>query len=95
MYIIFFFCSVSKSQLFCLLSLSLPELYCTLELFVKWISINGTYDFSELPLVMKQHLDPENMTALQNLDVGFKGKPLCAEHFCCNYTFQECYLPIG
>ena len=61
-----------KSQLACLLSLKLPYLYSTLELFVQWIK-DGTYDFHHLPLVMKKHLDGTDLENLQKIPVMFEG----------------------
>ena len=70
-------CSLSQpgceSQLACLLSLKLPYLYSTLELFVQWIQ-DGIYDFHHLPLVMKKHLEDKDVEMLQNIVVKYGGK---------------------
>ena len=73
-------CSLSQpgceSQLACLLSLKLPYLYSTLELFVQWVQ-DGIYDFHHLPLVMKKHLEDGDVETLQKIIVNYKSKYLC------------------
>jgi len=61
-----------KTQLACLLSMKLPYLYSTLELFVQWIN-DGTYDFHHLPLVMKKHLDDSDLAKLKGTDLLYEG----------------------
>ena len=65
-----------ESQLACLLSLKLPYLYSTLELFVQWVQ-DGIYDFHHLPLVMKKHLGDGDEETLQKIIVNYKSKCLC------------------
>jgi len=62
-----------ESQLACLLSLKLPYLYSTLELFVHWIQ-DGIYDFHHLPLVMKKHLEDRDIEKLQEVIGKYDGK---------------------
>ena len=50
----------------CLLKLKLPYLYSTLELFVQWIK-DGVYDFHQLPIVMKKHLEAEDEKKLREI----------------------------
>ena len=73
----FFFFSLSQpgceSQLACLLSLKLPYLYSTLEVFVQWIQ-DGIYDFHHLPLVMKKHLEDGDVETLQEIIGKYDGK---------------------
>jgi len=61
-----------KMHLDCLLSLKLPYLYSTLELFVQWIK-DGVYDFHHFPLVMKKHLDATDLEKLWNVAVVVGG----------------------
>ena len=65
-----------ESQLACLLSLKLPYLHSTLELFVQWVQ-DGIYDFHHLPLVMKKHLEDGDVETLQKIIVNYKSKYLC------------------
>ena len=64
--------SLPRSQLEYLLSLKLPFLYSTLEQFVQWIK-DGMYDFHQLPLVMRKHLEPPDEEALSNIQKSYAG----------------------
>ena len=57
----------------CLLKLKLPYLYSTLELFVQWIK-DGVYDFHQLPLVMKKHLEAEDEKKLREISANYEGR---------------------
>ncbi len=65
-------CSLPQSQLEYLHSLKLPFLYSTLEQFVEWVR-DGMYDFHQLPLVMRKHLEPQDEVALNSFQSSYKG----------------------
>ncbi len=54
------------------MALQLPDLYSTLNLFVQWIEY-GIYDFCDLPLDMKKHMNREDEEKILNLSSSLEG----------------------
>ena len=66
-------CSTSPSQLACFMELPLPSLFCCLQLFASWIR-DGVYDFSTLPFGVKTHMTYQDLQAVQQISIEWKGK---------------------
>ena len=65
--------STSTSQLACLMELPMPSLFCCLQLFASWIR-DGVYDFATLPFGVKTQMTYQDLQAVQQISIEWKGK---------------------
>ena len=65
--------SATELQCECLLKLKLGNLHSILENFVQWRR-DGMFDFCELPLTMKKHLEHEDEESIAAIHDVYSGK---------------------
>lgn len=65
--------STSTLQMACLKQLSLPSLFCCLQLFTSWVR-DGVYDFAALPFGVKTHMSNQDKELIQKIPFNWTGR---------------------
>ena len=67
---------LSNTQEHVLRELPLCSLLSAMQLFIEWVQ-DGRYDFCELPIAFKSHMNEHDSSTIQQLDKTWKGLYKC------------------